>query len=898
MKKYKIKPEVVLAGFRDGLHVPEIKIRFNKGKKFLGTATNSDDVYKFVTKLYGRDIETQERVIILYLNKRNEIIGFYKHSIGGIDSSIMDLRLIISTALKALATSIIITHNHPSSNKTPSETDRNITRKIIASAKTNDIVVLDHIIVTKNSGYYSFTDEGVLNGIYGLSNITPMNISINNYFNEISNMKIVDLPSSFKETHELLMELTEKGKNLTPYNKLDKELKDVFELYFSKLTLWIEKNSNPKEKPKANIKEKANKSLTIADIPASVKAFMPLMQQKTIVGSEEHEKVIANLKSIIENMPKTYDTENIEYPNKIAYLHYFHGGSDWYIIEKDKNSSQKQAYGFAILNDDTDNAEFGYIDIEEIKSMGKVELDFFFKPKAMREIFAKDATLAIRFLRNKATVKPDNRKSKKKDSTAKKVKPKYKVGFKFFWRDNDGVSVSETIESSFVKSDGTVTYKTKTSPVREGQNTWEYNEADIIKGLKDGVLGLKPLPKMVENLEPEIRYIKRYIGLNGKTKSKDEIYSFLLALQKSILKKEIRKTSPYASVINHIQEQLIAAHKMIGDKKITIKIEPKTLEKYAEIANGKRVMLSVTYIKQYLNLLKTPTKEKAKTLLEHINKALHFNKIPENCIYMEELKYVKSSLSEYISKGEFNSITEQELRGLMGICRCNGESVGLGILPTLVATAAGIVIGKRIDKVQDKIQEKKDSPLYNNGVVEVINSSDIVSKKFDTLKFTGKWKTLIGEPSPNFSMMIYGPPKCKKSTLAIEFAKYLAANHGKVLYAAFEEGIGETLRDKIVRLNAIHKNLIFSNGLPDNLSEYRFIFVDSVNRAKLSYENLLELKRKCPDAAFVYILQVTKDGNYRGSQEIEHEVDVIIHCDENQVAHSNGRFSQGGEMEI
>jgi hypothetical protein len=453
--------------------------------------------------------------------------------------------------------------------------------------------------------------------------------------------------------------------------------------------------------------------------------------------------------------------------------------------------------------------------------------------------------------------------------------------------------MTETIEDFGENSKGEIYYYTDTKPVREGQKNWEYSESDIEKGFKEGYYSFNPLPKMIESIEPEIRFIKRYISLKGKTKTKEEIYNFLLALQKSILKKEIRKTSRYAEEINNIQKQLIKAYSVMGNKNVVFDIEEKTFSKYSEIAKSEKVMLSVTYIRHYLNLLKNPTKKKAKKLALLIKHARLSGKIPSNCPYSKEMDFIQASLVEYIEKGNFYQLTEQKLRGLMGICECNGLGEGLGVLPTLVATAAGMVIGKHLDNMQEK---NKNS--YYDKNVEIMSSHDIVNREFETLGFKGKWKDLIGDPSPNFTMMIYGPPKCKKSTLAILFANYLAANHGKVLYAAFEEGIGETLKEKITRLNAAHENLIMSNSLPKDLSPYKFVFIDSTNRAKLKYNDLIDLRKQYPKIAFIYIFQITKDGNYRGSQEIEHDVDVVIRCNENHVAHSNGRFAQGGEMEI
>ena len=80
--------------------------------------------------------------------------------------------------------------------------------------------------------------------------------------------------------------------------------------------------------------------------------------------------------------------------------------------------------------------------------------------------------------------------------------------------------------------------------------------------------------------------------------------------------------------------------------------------------------------------------------------------------------------------------------------------------------------------------------------------------------------------------MVYGLPKSGKSTLCIDFAKYLAENHGKVLYCAIEEKFGYTLKEKIERLQASHPNLFVSETIPDGLSKYDFVFIDSVSRAE------------------------------------------------------------------
>lgn len=104
-------------------------------------------------------------------------------------------------------------------------------------------------------------------------------------------------------------------------------------------------------------------------------------------------EMIIELEQRIEAMPKSYETDG-RGDEAIATLHYFKNGSDWWITEKDAGSSddeeqgvQVQAFGFACLNGDTDNAELGYISIAELIKYG-VELDLYWTPKTIGAIKA------------------------------------------------------------------------------------------------------------------------------------------------------------------------------------------------------------------------------------------------------------------------------------------------------------------------------------------------------------------------------------------------------------------------------------------------------------------------------------------------------------------------------
>lgn len=143
--------------------VPEIKVSYSRsGKKFLGKVGNSKDAADFIRKTFKPGtIQLQEQFIAVYLNQANEILGYYKHSIGAINATIADVRLIFATALASASVSLLVAHNHPSGNLQASQPDIDLTKKLQNGGKFLDIRLLDHIIITKG-GYYSFADNGML----------------------------------------------------------------------------------------------------------------------------------------------------------------------------------------------------------------------------------------------------------------------------------------------------------------------------------------------------------------------------------------------------------------------------------------------------------------------------------------------------------------------------------------------------------------------------------------------------------------------------------------------------------------------------------------------------------------------------------------------------------------
>ncbi len=104
---------------------------------------------------------SHEEFWVVFMNTNLRIIDKARIGQGGLSATITDVRLIFKSALDRLATGIIIAHNHPSGNCTPSESDIQLTRKIKEAGKTLDISLNDHLIIT-DKNYYSFADNAIL----------------------------------------------------------------------------------------------------------------------------------------------------------------------------------------------------------------------------------------------------------------------------------------------------------------------------------------------------------------------------------------------------------------------------------------------------------------------------------------------------------------------------------------------------------------------------------------------------------------------------------------------------------------------------------------------------------------------------------------------------------------
>jgi|TARA_R110002096_G_C14093916_1_gene678063 DNA repair protein RadC len=125
--------------------------------------SSSQSVHEFLKKVFDKDtIGHIESSYLLMLNRQNEVLGYTKLSEGGLSSCIIDSKVVFQYAIKSNSSAIILAHNHPSGQMKASPADKNITNKIKTVGIALDLPIIDHIIMSPDNDYYSFSDEGLL----------------------------------------------------------------------------------------------------------------------------------------------------------------------------------------------------------------------------------------------------------------------------------------------------------------------------------------------------------------------------------------------------------------------------------------------------------------------------------------------------------------------------------------------------------------------------------------------------------------------------------------------------------------------------------------------------------------------------------------------------------------
>lgn len=137
----------------------ELYKRTTVKRRDAATIRCSNDIYEIMHPLVA-DLMNEEFWIII-LNNASKLMKKVRVSVGGIDQTCADIRLIMRLLVEAGAVQFAVVHNHPSGNARPSNADRQITENLNNAARLFNIRLTDHVVIA-GGNYYSFMDEGLL----------------------------------------------------------------------------------------------------------------------------------------------------------------------------------------------------------------------------------------------------------------------------------------------------------------------------------------------------------------------------------------------------------------------------------------------------------------------------------------------------------------------------------------------------------------------------------------------------------------------------------------------------------------------------------------------------------------------------------------------------------------
>ena len=118
-----------------------------------------EDVHAIIATEYAEAVV--ETAMMLALDTKNKVIGVFTISTGSLNASIIHPRDVFQRAILVNAGSVILVHNHPSGDPTPSPEDITLTRKLVEAGNILDIPVLDHVVLGDGK-YVSFKEKGIL----------------------------------------------------------------------------------------------------------------------------------------------------------------------------------------------------------------------------------------------------------------------------------------------------------------------------------------------------------------------------------------------------------------------------------------------------------------------------------------------------------------------------------------------------------------------------------------------------------------------------------------------------------------------------------------------------------------------------------------------------------------
>lgn len=390
--------------------------------------------------------------------------------------------------------------------------------------------------------------------------------------------------------------------------------------------------------------------------------------------------------------------------------------------------------------------------------------------------------------------------------------------------------------------------------------------------------------KGVELISPEVSFIRRFVLLHNKTKTKEQIVGFIRALQKAIIERRLRKASKHSKVIEEIQKQLVSVYRKMGSE-MTFRFDDKDLSRYYKIAGAEVVMPSVRFIKAYYTMQgREMTKHKVNNLLNRINKAIKNKVLVTADKYYKHIRIVINSLEDFLKQQgkKALSISESQLNGLEGVLKdCGCEHL------------KGFEYEEAEEIVSAETENEKD-----DGVMSVEEARKAI---YRPVELTGDWLRLIGKMCLPTSFFVYGLGGSGKTSFVLLFTQYLATLGYKILYVAKEQYNTPSFTELLNRLNIIvGDNFKIVKELDTlNPKDFDFVVLDSKDDI-VKFDAFIKLKERYPQQTFILISHGTKKGDYIGTGRWRNVAEIMVFADKGVIktGGDKNRWGGSGEMRV
>lgn len=208
-----------------------------------------------------------------------------------------------------------------------------------------------------------------------------------------------------------------------------------------------------------------------------------------------------------------------------------------------------------------------------------------------------------------------------------------------------------------------------------------------------------------------------------------------------------------------------------------------------------------------------------------------------------------------------------------------------------------ILAVKRVELVGTSVLIRQPQQVQLQPMGNVRTASELRGMSFDLLNVPPVYVPLIGRPERGFSMAVHGAPGQGKSTFTARLAYDLAVANGNGIYISAEEGFSQSLQNKMAEFTTDHLSFSDHRTLDDveyelQQNHYDVAVLDSVQQMNIGPDELLRLRQAYPRTSFIYILQATKGGDFKGNNRFAHDADVQIKLDGYVPVCQKTRFSR------